>query len=45
MMETFLTAVKLGIVGYLFLVGLLLVLFVFVKIFLKAFTKIRKSKT
>ncbi|HEY8542907.1 MAG TPA: hypothetical protein VIL29_11025 [Pseudothermotoga sp.] len=44
-MENFLTAVKLGIVGYLFLVGLLLVFFVFVKILLKAFTKTRRSKT
>ncbi len=45
MMQNFLTALKLGIAGYLFLVGLLFAFFAFVKLLLKVFTKTRGPKT
>ncbi len=39
MMQNFLIAVKLGLVGYLFLLGLLLFFFGFVKFLLKVFAR------
>lgn len=45
MMQNFLNAVKLGIVGYLFLVGLLFLFFVFVKFLLRVFTRTKGPKT
>lgn len=44
MMENFLIAVKLGLVGYLFLLGLLLFFFGFVKFLLKVFVKTKGTK-
>ncbi|MEJ5229267.1 MAG: hypothetical protein WHT65_04615 [Pseudothermotoga sp.] len=39
MIKTFLMAAKLGITGYLFLVGLLVAFFLFVKLLLKLFMR------
>ncbi|HOJ87568.1 MAG TPA: hypothetical protein PLP64_05715 [Pseudothermotoga sp.] len=39
MIQNFLTALRLGIIGYLFLVGLLFAFFGFVKLLLRIFTK------
>lgn len=44
MTQDFLIAVKLGLVGYLFLLGLLLFFFGFVKFLLKVFARTKGTK-